>query len=153
MRAGVAWGGSMTNRMFGALCALLALGYVFFANQTEVRFLSDPIGPKFFPFLIGGLLAGAGLTLMLRGGATVAWPTPRGGVEIAMATTIMVGYALLLPVLGFVTCSTVVAAYLSWRLGAGLPAAGLAGLVTAVTIFLVFHHVLKLTLAVGPLGF
>jgi putative tricarboxylic transport membrane protein len=65
----------------------------------------------------------------------------------------MVAYVYLLPAVGFVASTAVVSAYLSWRLGAAPVAAAIAGIATAIGIYIVFHLILGLHLATGPWGF
>ena len=66
---------------------------------------------------------------------------------------VLVAYAQLLPVLGFLISTAVAAAFLSWRLGAGLIQAIIAGILISVGIYVVFHLILGLSLARGPFGF
>jgi putative tricarboxylic transport membrane protein len=66
---------------------------------------------------------------------------------------VLILYAELLPVIGFVIATVFAAAYLSWRLGSSVIGALLTGLGTSVGIYVVFHLVLGLSLARGPFGF
>jgi putative tricarboxylic transport membrane protein len=52
-----------------------------------------------------------------------------------------------------VIATAIAAAYLTWRLGTGLLWSVLYGVLTALGIYVVFHLVLGLSLAEGPLGF
>ena len=66
----------------------------------------------------------------------------------------MVAYALLLPELGFVIATAVAAGFLTWRLGtAAALGRGLRGPDRRSASMLVFHLILGLSLARGPLGF
>ena len=65
----------------------------------------------------------------------------------------MILYAELLPEVGFVIATFFAAAYLTWRLGSGLLASLATGLGTSLGIYVIFHLVLGLSLARGPLGF
>ena len=59
----------------------------------------------------------------------------------------------LIGLLGFVIATAFAAAFLSWRLGAGIIQAVIAGVAISVGIYVVFHLALGLSLARGPLGF
>jgi putative tricarboxylic transport membrane protein len=62
-------------------------------------------------------------------------------------------YAYALPVIGFVIATALAAAFLSWRLGTPVLRAVVAGIAISVGIYVVFHLILGLSLAKGPLGF
>jgi putative tricarboxylic transport membrane protein len=65
----------------------------------------------------------------------------------------MVAYALLLPVIGFVIATAVAAGFLTWRLGTSPLWSVAVGVLTSLGIYAVFHLILGLSLARGPLGF
>ncbi|MEZ5906031.1 MAG: tripartite tricarboxylate transporter TctB family protein [Geminicoccaceae bacterium] len=73
-------------------------------------------------------------------------------LEIALATAVMVAYALLLPELGFIA-TALAATYLTWRLSTAPLWAIVTGVLTSVGIFIVFRLILGLSLARGILGF
>jgi putative tricarboxylic transport membrane protein len=54
---------------------------------------------------------------------------------------------------GFVVSTAFAAAALSWRLGSKPVSALIAGIVIAVAIYVIFNHILGLSLARGPWGF
>ena len=70
-----------------------------------------------------------------------------------MAIAVMVAYSQLLPVLGFLVATALASAYLGWRLGSPPLQALIAGVLTAVGIYVVFNIVLGLSLAEGIFGF
>ncbi|MCB1380807.1 MAG: tripartite tricarboxylate transporter TctB family protein [Alphaproteobacteria bacterium] len=143
----------MSDRLFGAACIALAVFYVYAASQTEVSFMSDPLGPKVFPYIIGTVLAVAGVFPIIRPDAEPEWPRLGRLLEIIFAAAVMVAYTYALPEFGFVVSTAVAAALLSWRLGALPPAAIAAGIAISVGIYVIFHLILKLSLAAGPWGF
>ncbi len=143
----------MSDRIFGmaALClaALMAWG----ASVIEQSFIQDPLGPKAFPLIIAAVLAITGIIMMLKPDAEPDWPKRAGWLRLAGAIVALFLYAQLLPVAGFVLCTTVVAAFLSRQLGATWRQASIGGATIAIGIYVVFHLVLGLSLARGPLGF
>ena len=143
----------MSDRVFGGVGLLLAAFYIWQAMLTEVSFISDPVGPKVFPVIIGILLAVASAVIVLRPDSEPAWPAFIRLFEIAMAVAVLVAYALLLPRLGFVIATIFATAYLSWRLGTPPLKAGIAGVATSLSIYVIFRLILGLSLASGPLGF
>jgi len=143
----------MSDRIFGVFGILLALGYAWAALQIEESFLSDAVGPKAFPLIIAAILGLSSLAIFLRPDEEPEWPALGRLAEIAAAVVVMILYAQLLPVAGFVIATAAAAAYLTWRLGTAPLAAALTGVLTSVGIYVVFHLVLGLSLARGPLGF
>lgn len=143
----------MSDRIFGIACLLLAGFYLFSASIIELGFIETPVGPRAFPYIIGTILAISALYPIFVPDERPEWPDMRGIVEIVFAVAVMIAYAELLPVGGFVLCTAVAAAILSWRLGTGPAAAAIAGAAISVGIYVVFHLVLGLSLARGPWGF
>lgn len=142
----------MSDRIFGGIGLLLAVFYIWATSTIELSFISDPVGPKAFPYIIGGLFSLASLAILVRPDASPEWPSMTQLAEIAAGLGVMVAYVYLLPLLGFVLTTAVASAYLSWRLGASPLAAVVAGVATSGGIYVVFHLVLGLTLAIGPWG-
>ena len=143
----------MSDRIFGVVGLLLAIGYVFAALAIEESFLSDAVGPKAFPLLLAAVLGMSSLVIALRPDAEPDWPALGRLAEIAAAVVVMILYAQMLPVAGFVLATAFAAGYLAWRLGSGLIEAVLTGIGTSVGIYFIFHLVLGLSLAKGPWGF
>lgn len=143
----------MSDRIFGVVGILLSIGYVFAAFAIEESFLSDAVGPKAFPLIIAGILGLSSAIIALRPDAEPQWPSLGRFVEIVAAVVVMVLYAELLPVAGFVVATAFAAAYLAWRLGSSILEAALTGIGTSIGIYVIFHLVLGLSLARGPWGF
>jgi putative tricarboxylic transport membrane protein len=143
----------MSDRIFGAFGIALAIFYAFAASRVEESFLTDTVGPKAFPFIIAAILGLSSAAIALRPDARPAWPPAARLAEIAAAVVVMILYAAALPRAGFVVATTLAAAYLSWRLGSKPLSAAISGVGISVGIYLVFHLVLGLSLARGPLGF
>jgi putative tricarboxylic transport membrane protein len=62
-------------------------------------------------------------------------------------------YAVFLPVIGFVFSTFFASSFISWRLGAKVSSAFIAGAIISITIFILFRKILGLSLATGPFGF
>jgi len=143
----------MSDRIFGVVGMLLAIGYAFAAFAIEESFLSDAVGPKAFPLIIAAILGLSSAVIALRPDAEPAWPALGRLVEIAAAVVVLILYAELLPVAGFIVATAFAAAYLAWRLGSAPVEAVLVGIGTSVGIYVIFHLALGLSLARGPFGF
>lgn len=143
----------MTDRIFGVVGLLLAIGFAMAALTIEESFLSDAVGPKAFPLIIATILGLSSLVIALKPDDAPDWPSLGRLAEILGAAVVMVLYAELLPVLGFIIATCFAAGYLTWRLGSGLVATVATGVGTSLGIYVVFHLVLGLSLARGPFGF
>jgi putative tricarboxylic transport membrane protein len=142
----------MGDRLFGVIGLALAGFFIWQATQIQTSFISDPVGPKAFPMIVGGVLGLASLVMVLRPDPRPNWPAAGPFLEIAVAALVMVIYALALPRVGFVVATAIASGLLSWRLGASPLGAGLAGVLIALGIYVIFHLILGLSLATGPLG-
>ncbi|MDG1376191.1 MAG: tripartite tricarboxylate transporter TctB family protein [Yoonia sp.] len=143
----------MSDRIFGVFGVLLAIGFAIAASLIKESFLSDAVGPKAFPYIIATILGLASAVIALRPDPEPVWPPLGQFLEIVAAAVVMILYAEFLPIAGFVTATAFAAAYLSWRLGSTLIGACMTGVGTSIGIYVVFHLVLGLSLARGPLGF
>lgn len=143
----------MSDRIFGVIGLFLAIGYVFAAFAIEESFLSDAVGPKAFPLIIATILGLSSLVILLRPDAEPQWPALGRLVEVFAAVVVMILYAEMLPVAGFVIATAFAAGYLAWRLGSHPIEAVAVGVGTSVGIYVIFHLVLGLSLAKGPFGF
>jgi putative tricarboxylic transport membrane protein len=90
---------------------------------------------------------------LLRPDAEPEWPAVSRGLEILGASVILIGYSLFLEDLGFVIATAIAATLLSWRLGSRPHWAIVSGIGISLGIYAIFHLVLGLSLAKGPLGF
>jgi putative tricarboxylic transport membrane protein len=143
----------MGDRALGGIGIALAVFYIWQATQIQISFISDPVGPKTFPIIIGLLLGISSLVILLRPDPKPHWPALARLAEIAIAVVVLITYAYTLPMIGFVVATALAAAFLTWRLGTQPLQALLAGAATSGGIYIVFHLILGLSLAEGPLGF
>ncbi len=143
----------MSDRIFGVFGVLLAIGYALSALVIEESFLSDAVGPKAFPLIIAAILGISSAVIAIKPDPEPHWPDIGRLVEIAAAVVVMILYAQFLPVVGFVIATAIAATYLAWRLGSDVIGSVATGVGTSVGIYVIFHLVLGLSLARGPLGF
>jgi putative tricarboxylic transport membrane protein len=143
----------MADRILGGVGLVIAALYIWQATQVRESFISDPIGAKTFPIIIGLVLALTSLVIILRPDEDPRWPALPRLAEMGAAVAVLLLYANVLPEVGFVIATAGAAAFLSWRLGTKPLQALLAGVVISVGIYIVFHVILGLSLAKGPLGF
>jgi len=143
----------MSDRILGVVCIALAAFLIWQSTLIELSFIVDPLGPKAFPMIIGGVLGIAGLYPLVKPDRAPVWPSASGFFEITVAVVVMTAYALLLPEIGFVISTAIAASILAWRLGSTPVHSVIAGLSISIGIYLIFHLILGLSLARGPWGF
>ncbi len=140
------------DRIFGAVMIVLALGYVLSAMNIQTSFMSDPVGPRLFPYLVAGVVTLCSLIMILRPDPNAEWPGPMMVLKIGTALLLLVGYALLIRPLGFIIPTVVVSAALSYMISPRPVPAALAGLGLGVGLFVLFKVILGLGLVAFPRG-
>lgn len=143
----------MSDRIFGAFGLALAIFYIWAASIIKDSFMVDVVGPRAFPYIVGSVLGLTSLYFIVRPDEEPKWPITRDLLEILCATAVMFLYAWFLSDVGFIISTTIATAYLTWRLGTTPLWSIVVGAATAVGIYVVFHLILGLALAEGPLGF
>lgn len=138
------------DRIFGLVVILVALAYVASATQIQTSFLSDPVGPKAFPILIGCVAAICGLVMILRPDPEADWPGLWTLGRLAVALVALVIYAYLLKPLGFLIPTAVVAALLGYQIRPRAGPAILSGIGLSVGLFVIFRFALGLGLVALP---
>ena len=143
----------MNDKVFGIFILLLSVFYIFSAYIVEESFISDHIGPKIYPYIVSFFLITSSLFLIFKPDTKPIWPKFSKLFEILLTALVLIMYAIFLPVIGFIFSTFFASSFISWRLGAKLTSAFIAGLIISVTIFILFRKVLGLSLATGPFGF
>ena len=143
----------MSDRLMGCVGLLLSGLYIWAAFLIPESFMSDAIGPSTFPIIIGLVMAIASILFILKPDSEPHWPPLGRMLDIGLSLAALVLYAWFLADLGFVLATTLASAYLTWRLGTRPLMSIVVGIATALSLYVVFHLVLGLSLATGPLGF
>jgi len=139
-----------SDRILGLVTVVVALAYIASATQLETSFLSDPVGSKTFPYLIGGVSLVCGLVFLLRPDPDPEWPELKSWLSLAVAAVVLVLYAYALKPFGFLVPTLVVGAILSYQIRPRVVPALLAGLGLSVGLFVVFRFLLGLSLFAFP---
>ena len=140
----------MIDRLVGLICALIGAGAIWHAQTLHVPFAADPVGPRVFPTIIGGVLVLTGFILLLRPGAVTlefgAWP--RAAV-VLVASLI---YPLLLLPIGFIAATSLLCFVAALAFHARPVPAAVSAVATAIVFFVLLDKLLDLPLPRGPLG-
>ncbi len=141
-----------TDRIFGVVAALGALAYIAGAQQIPTSFLSDPVGPRTFPTIIGVVAALCGLIMALRPDDEPDWPDMGAIGGLAIAVVVLVGYAYGLKPLGFLIPTAIAAGVLSYQISLRRRFSLVTGLAISVGLFVIFKYGLGLSLSAFPRG-
>lgn len=141
-----------SDRIFGLVVLMTALAYIASATQIQTSFLSDPVGPKAFPMLIGAVAALSSLVLILRPDPDPNWPVVRTFLGILVAVAVLVIYAYALKPLGFIVPTIFAAGILSYQISPRALPAAVTGICLSVGLFLLFKYALGLGLVPFPKG-
>jgi len=139
-----------SDRIFGLVAALVALTYVVSATNIQTSFLSDPVGPRVFPIIIGVIGGLCALFMVLRPDPETEWPAGRSLLALAFAVIVLVLYAYALKPLGFLLPTAVVAAVLSYQISPRARFAAITGVSLSLGLFLMFRFALGLGLVAVP---
>ena len=142
----------MSDRIFGALTIVVALAYIASASQIKLPFLVDPLGPRWFPYIIGGVAVLAGLAMVLRPDEEPEWPPLKAFASIGLACIVLVAYALALRPYGFLLPTALAAGLLSYQIEPRKLQAFLTGLGLSGGLFIIFKFALGLGLFALPKG-
>lgn len=140
----------MSDRIFGLIVIAVALGFIASATQIQVSFLADPVGPKTFPYLVGGVLIVAALSIVLKPDPEPDWPPLSTFGRIAITIVVLIGYTYALRPLGFIIPTVLAAGFISYQISPRPLAAALTGLGLAFGLFLIFKYALGLGLVALP---
>lgn len=138
------------DRILGAVMLVLALGYLLSAATIQTSFISDPVGPRVFPYIVGGVIIVCSLFLVLKPDPEVDWPAPAMALKMLFALVVLVAYAQAIRPLGFIAPTIIVSGILSYLISPRAVPAALAGLGLGIGLYVLFALVLGLGLQPLP---
>ena len=136
----------VSDRIFGLVATLVALAYIASATQIQTSFLSDPVGPKTFPILVGAIAAICGIFIVLRPDPDPDWPALATIGALVVSVVVMVAYAYTLKPLGFLIPTAICAGILSYQISPRPIPAVISGLALSLGLFFIFKYALGLGL-------
>lgn len=135
-----------SDRIFGLVCLTISLLYIAASFQIQTSFLSDPVGPKAFPILIGAVAAICSAFIVIKPDPDPAWPKIRIFGALAIAVIALIAYSYLLKPLGFIMPTALVAGILSYQINPKKITAIAAGLGLSIGLYFIFKFALGLSL-------
>ena len=142
----------MSDRLFGVIVLIASVAYILAASNIPTGFLVDPVGPKLFPRLVGAVAALCAILIILQPDEEPVWPALTTWFSLAIAVSVLIGYAYTLKPLGFLIPTAVAAGILSYQIRPRPLAALLTGLGLSGGLFLIFKYALGLSLFAVPRG-
>ncbi|MDJ0825881.1 MAG: tripartite tricarboxylate transporter TctB family protein [Rhodobacter sp.] len=139
-----------SDRIFGLVVILVALGYILSAVQIQTSFLSDPVGSKTFPIMIGAVAALCGLVMVVRPDPEPDWPGLGSLLAIAVSVAVLVVYAYSLKPLGFLIPTAIAAGILAFQIDPKPVRSVFIGIGLSIGLFLLFKYALDLGLVPFP---
>ena len=139
-----------SDRIFGLVALFVALAYIASATQIQNSFLSDPVGPKAYPKLVGGVAAISALFMIVKPDANPEWPKGSTWLALGFAVMVLVIYAYSLKPLGFIIPTALAAGVLSFQIYPNWRTAAMSGLALSIGLFLLFKYGLDLGLVPFP---
>ncbi|MFQ5622610.1 MAG: tripartite tricarboxylate transporter TctB family protein [Paracoccaceae bacterium] len=139
-----------SDRILGLVVVCVALAYIASAVQIQTSFLSDPVGSKTFPIIIGSVAAICGAMLVLRPDEDPDWPALRTFGALAVTVIVLVIYAYSLRPLGFLLPTAVASGVLSYQISERVRFAAFTGIGLSLVLFFVFKYALGLGLVALP---
>ena len=148
----------LATALLGGLLLLAAVLVI--VDAVRLPATSAVVGPAAVPLPVGVALGAVGAGLLVdalrkrpRTGAATPWQ-PRAGLRVLGLVAALIGFALLLPLLGYVVAATALFVAAALLLGAPRDWRVIAwGWALAAVVFLVFDRLIGLTLPAGPWGF
>ncbi|MDB6178369.1 tripartite tricarboxylate transporter TctB family protein [Paracoccus sp. Z330] len=140
------------DRIFGSVVIVIALGYILSARGIETSFMSDPVGPRVFPYMIAAVMIVCSLVMVLRPDPEADWPAGPMLVQLAIAFGVLVAYAYAITPLGFIVPTAFASGVLCWQIGGKPVRAAITGMGLGIGLWVLFRLILGLGLRGLPAG-
>ena len=141
-----------SDRVLGLAILAGSLAFFYFATQIRPGFGFDKMGPRAFPMGLGIAGALTGLVIALSPDPEPDWPGPGAFFQIALATVVMLGFAVLLGELGFLLTGALAAGILAWQITPKPLAAVASGIALSIGLWVIFTYALGLNVPPLPHG-
>ncbi len=136
-----------SDRIFGLGIIIVALFYLWSAAHIQLGFLSDPVGSRTFPYLVGGLGLLCALVFVNWPDPDPQWPKLPVLAKIAAAAGVMLLFTMALKPYGFIVPAAIASALLSYLITPRPVRAAITGVGLSVGLFTVFNQALGLSLS------
>lgn len=140
-----------SDRIFGLVMIVVALGYILSATTIRSSFMSDPVGPRIFPYIIACATLLCAFVMVLRPDPEVEWPRGPALMNLGIALAVLIGYSFAIRPLGFVIPTAIASGIISYQISPRIRPAIFTGLGLGFGLQTVFKSMLGLNLiAIRP---
>lgn len=139
-----------STRASGMVLLVLSIGYGLRARTFELTTMTDPVGPRAFPYIIAILTAVLSLYLIVAPDAEgESWPSAAAWLRAAAALAVLVGYAYLLVPIGFVAATTLAVFAMAMLFRGPVLSSALSAVAFSLATYILFVYALGLALPTG----
>jgi putative tricarboxylic transport membrane protein len=143
----------MSDRILGAVCMVAGAGMAWAASDYAAPISYEPVGPRAFPLLLAGLMALAGVWLVVRPGPQGFGLQPAHLKPVGLAVVAVFIYAALFETLGFPVATALMALPVGMAFGGSWKQSLAGGLAMGLAFYLLFDKLLDVVLPTGLLSF
>ncbi|MFV0681294.1 tripartite tricarboxylate transporter TctB family protein [Ottowia sp.] len=143
----------MSDRILGVACVAIGAAMAYFAQGYAAEISYEPVGPRAFPLLLGGLLAAGGLWLAIQPSFKDNWLKQVPLVPLSLSVVAVFAYAFLFETLGFTIATALMALPVGMAFGGSWKQALAGGLGLGLVLYLLFDKLLDVVLPTGLLSF
>ncbi len=143
----------MSDRVFGAVCVVVAAGMAWAARDYVAPISYEPVGPRAFPMLLAALMAIGGIWLTIRPSPNEAGFGAAQLKVIGLSSVAIFAYAALFRTLGFSLATALMAVPVGMAFGGTLKNCMMLGVGLGAGLFLLFDRLLDVVLPTGVLSF
>lgn len=139
----------MSERIFAAiwLVVCLVLAYIGWGIQPEFSY--EPVGPRAYPLLLLALMAICTIPLLLKKGEPVDWPPLPVLLRIGFMLLLLLVYALVFEMLGFMLATALLTVGLGRLFGGSWKQCLMCAVPMGVGFFYFFDRLLDVPLPLG----
>lgn len=139
----------LNDRSLGVAALLLSAFIAWFGRGLEAPFAYEPVGPRAFPLLLAGVIGLCGLRLVFKGGGAAEPNAPGANSRIVLMVVLLVVYAWVFQMAGFVIATAVVAACVGRLFGGSWRQCAIGSVCLSLLFYFLFDRVLDVVLPMG----
>lgn len=140
-----------SDRVLGVLAILMGAGMAFLARGYAAQVEYEPVGPRAFPLLLAALIVLCGAWMALKPSHHAHFGNRLQLRSVAMCSLIVVLYAALFQVLGFVVATALMSIPVGRIFGGTWKQAAATGVGMGVVLYVLFDTLLDVVLPAGLL--
>jgi putative tricarboxylic transport membrane protein len=142
----------MSDRILGIVAVLFAAAMAIASWDYAAKVAYEPVGPRAFPLLLAAGMAICGAWLALRPAHSATFPGGAQSRKIALCAVVIVIYAVLFQLLGFVIATALMTLPVGRIFGGTWKQCALTGVGMGVALYIFFDKLLDVVLPLGVLG-